>query len=734
MDKGLSYLEAIKAKIREGDLDGAEFDLHRLVVNRDFDRLWGNRALPVIWGYIAHIKLSHPAITHGEIGTAAVDLPSGRVLINPKFLLEKIHSLEDLLFLVLHERDHRILRRLFRINWHRLNKILDYKEEWISSVRNVIEDAWINASVRSEMGINSGLSEQFYCWSEEDAKNPGMPTDENPDASGFDPNIHTVGEPKSDEYALLTCMSHFVDKGIQNEHGQLYAEAHSLLEKYGLPSFGANTRRRSRYYDDRSYHDMMGFPAWYDAFCDWLRIHKDDLALPTPGCQGDSDCPVHGDQPPDDSDSGEGDQDGEGNQSGSEGEGSGDDGEEGKGSEGTEEGGSGGSGDSSEGSQGSEGNGSSQGSEGSGGSGGSAGGKDSSDSGQRDLSDGDSDGQGKPTTGNHAHGGNKKCTCRGGQGLLGEPMTLAERLSRVPDIVVSRDELEKILDKLGGQEDSGADYRKGPKPDKSGEDKDDGKPLEVFGQGAGWGGHLRAVEIAPRAVQSLDEIDRELLEIGGSALTDAWKTSTVQIKGAIKQYADELVQNIATLRVTEHKIIRPDFNIPVKPSRRDIMNMSMGNMPPMWDHPQYLEQQELVVYTDVSGSMNHWYSVALYLTQQLAEFGCELYQFSTQIVKPVPGRDDNIFWTTGGTDFDTVAEHIRQKGFKAVIVITDNQDALNERNIEFLRELPELYAIFLQDGKRPVRESDNYGGCWGRAGWQKATDKITAIYSSDIEK
>jgi hypothetical protein len=221
-------------------------------------------------------------------------------------------------------------------------------------------------------------------------------------------------------------------------------------------------------------------------------------------------------------------------------------------------------------------------------------------------------------------------------------------------------------------------------------------------------------------------------------LTAAHKTETVQITGAVKQYADELVQNIATMRVTEHKIIRPDFNIPVRPSRRDVMRMGMGEMPIMWDHPEYLEQNELVVYTDVSGSMNNWYSVALYLTKQLREFGCEAYQFSTIVCKPVPGRDDNVFWGTGGTHFNAVADHIKEKGFKAVIVITDNQDTMSDDRIEFLREnVPELYAVFLQDKDRPGNfdpKTYNWGCSWGRNGWQKCTEHITGIFASDVGK
>ncbi|GAG10191.1 unnamed protein product, partial [marine sediment metagenome] len=216
----------------------------------------------------------------------------------------------------------------------------------------------------------------------------------------------------------------------------------------------------------------------------------------------------------------------------------------------------------------------------------------------------------------HGHGGTKPCTCNGGEGLLSKPMTLKERLARVPDILKSKDDIDKSLDDKKPHKDAD-DIRKDP----NGKDQ----PLEVMEmdpnqpKGVSWGGKASGQEIVPQTIEELDDFDRGLLEMGGSVLTDSHKTDTVQIKGAVKRYADELVQNIATMRVTDHKIVRPDFNIPSRPSRRDMMNLGMGHLPPMWDHNQYLEQNELIVYTDVSGSMCNWYSVALYLTKQLRE-------------------------------------------------------------------------------------------------------------------
>jgi hypothetical protein len=709
-----SFVEGLKAHIVAGNLDAAERELHHVLLNKDFEDLYGNTDLPVMWGMVSSMTLDP------RCPTAMVDLRNGKVVLNPQFVVKMVHTLDDLLFLVMHERDHRLLRRIYRINWGRLSKILDYKEDWVLKVRNAMEDAWINASVRSEMGINATLPERFYCWTQEDVDNPGEPDAENPERSGFDPaKGHVLGQPKSEEYATLTCLSPAVNQDLRFAHEGLYCDAARLLHMNGLnptntQSNRSGRRRRSWEYD-YSHGSMLSFPEWYDKFCDWLAEHKDDLVQAAPDSEHDDECPQHPSNAP-----GEDEGEGEGDSPGDDGSGAGDQpGEEGSGSgDGDGDGDSDCSGD---------GGGSGKPGEGSG-SGSASGSGDKPGKAKPQEGSGD-DGKGKPTKGDHGHGGNKPCTCKGGNGLFGEPMTVAEALSRIPDIVMSADDLEKILD---GTE-NGEVNRKDP----DGSDLD----IEVFaqgqGQGASWGGRITRTEIVPKEVEDLSDMDRELLEMGGSALTEAWKTSTVSVKGAVKQYADELVQNIATMRVTEHKIIRPDFNMPTRPSRRDVMRMGMGDMPIMWDTPQYLEQNELVIYTDVSGSMNHWYSVALYITEQLKEFGCEAYQFSTVVCKPRPGVDDNCFIGTGGTHFPAVAEHIKVNGFKAVVILTDNEDCLGEEDIEMLKELPELYAIFLQDSKRPRNlnpETYAWGGSWGTEGWQKATDKITGIFLDDVER
>lgn len=635
-----SNLNEIKRKLRAADYAGAEKDLHILIADGSFSMMGQNREIPALWSFVHQISFTEnlAAMTGGH-GTACIDLRNGKLSLDPNFFLTKIRSFEDLFFILMHERDHRLLHRLYRIQWHRLRKIVGYNDEDFYAIKHVLEDAWINASVRSEMAYTADLPENFYCWSIDDEKDP--------EKSGFDKKKgHKVGQPRSPDTALLTCMSPFVHKdGLDVSHESLYAQATQLLAKY-------NPKSRYASYGGR----ILPYPDWYKLFCDWLDKNKDKMAQPSPDSKPDQDCPQHGQQ-----------SDGEGaGQDEGQGQGQGDQEREGSG-EGDQDG------ESKENQSGK--------------------GKESEKRGNGKGSDGDQ---------KHEHGqSDKPCTCKKG------PMSLKDRLSRIPNFILSSDDLEEDLSKAP---------RKPVRP-------------QVHSTDPGYGRNLEAVEVVAKSVQDLDDVDRELLEMGGSALTNSWKSNTVQIKGAIKLDADRVVQSIASLRVTEQKVMRPDVNLPNRPSRRDMMHMGLGGMPTLWSVPHYLEFQELVVYTDVSGSMNHWYGVALYLSKQLKEFGCDMYQFSNVVVGPMGEEDSNIFWTTGGTTFDAVAEHIMQNGFKAVVIITDNEGTLDPKYHEAMKGLGELYLICLSNHQKPRNyDPKTYKFCYGIRGWQGVTDKVTGIF------
>jgi len=604
MLKEKKFIEEIKNEIAENNIIRADYLLHRILINKEFLNFYGNKEIPALWECISSISVreEYEGIS---VTSALVDLSKGYVIINPNFIINKLESFQDLLFVIMHERDHRLLRRVYNINWERLNKILEYNKEWISKVQNVVEDAWINASIRTELGVFSTLPEKFYCWSQGD-----------PD---FDPINHKIGEPRSEEYAILTCLSNFVHRDLKYPHEGLYVDAKNLQISFGIINkFTRKGYKKAWAHHHKSYKNMLSFPEWYELFCDWLEENKDNISTTNAANENkEKECPKHPN--------------------------------------------------------------------------GKKGHKDSSET------------------------ENKECAC-GDSNLFSKPKTLKEKLADLPVLVESFDKLKK--------EHKEEIFKK------------------YYGKMPAYGERLERIEVVPEEVQNLSELDRKLLELGNSALTESWKTNTVQIKGAVKQIADELVQKIATMRVTEQKIVRPSFEIPKRPSKKDLFSLNSGNFPVIWDTPQYIEQKELVVYTDVSGSMNNWYSVALYITNQLKEFGCELYQFSGVVVKPVPVEDDNFFISTRGTNFLAVAEHIVQNNFKAVVIITDNMDSLEDhRNknkkkwIEELKAIPELYALFLLKGSRPSETNwDSYFNRLGMGenGWQKCTDNITAIFDKEI--
>ncbi|GAG19989.1 unnamed protein product, partial [marine sediment metagenome] len=87
---------------------------------------------------------------------------------------------------------------------------------------------------------------------------------------------------------------------------------------------------------------------------------------------------------------------------------------------------------------------------------------------------------------------------------------------------------------------------------------------------------------------------------------------------------------------------------------------------------------------------------------------------------------------------NAVAKHIQEKGFKSVIIITDNCDSLSDEWHTFLKdEVPELYCVFLEDGQRPQDldiQEYGWGGGYGRRGFHGCTENITGIFDSDVGK
>jgi hypothetical protein len=106
----------------------------------------GSERVPKILNYIKHITFDE------QIPTAFIDLLEGDIRIGVGFFLEHINGPEDLLLILVHERNHLILRKLYP------DVLQDM--DWPQHAYNFAEDVFVNAISRRQ--IPSTLPERFY--------------------------------------------------------------------------------------------------------------------------------------------------------------------------------------------------------------------------------------------------------------------------------------------------------------------------------------------------------------------------------------------------------------------------------------------------------------------------------------------------------------------------------------------------------------------------------------------
>jgi hypothetical protein len=146
-----SRIEKIKAALKAKDLNqAATLLIHTLASDEVFsywsDCCQGSERVPKILKYIHQITFDE------ALPTANVDLRKGDLTIGVQFFLDHITGPEDLLFILIHERNHLILRRLYPD----ILPGFDYPRE----IFNFAEDAYVNAIGRRQ--VASTLPERFY--------------------------------------------------------------------------------------------------------------------------------------------------------------------------------------------------------------------------------------------------------------------------------------------------------------------------------------------------------------------------------------------------------------------------------------------------------------------------------------------------------------------------------------------------------------------------------------------
>jgi hypothetical protein len=106
----------------------------------------GSERVPKLLKYIREIRFDE------ALPTASIDLVKGRLVLGVGFFLDQIQSPEDFLFILIHERNHLILGKLYP----EVNPAKGYPQDLF----NFAQDAYINAIGRRNLA--STLPERFY--------------------------------------------------------------------------------------------------------------------------------------------------------------------------------------------------------------------------------------------------------------------------------------------------------------------------------------------------------------------------------------------------------------------------------------------------------------------------------------------------------------------------------------------------------------------------------------------
>ncbi len=121
--------------------------------------------------------------------------------------------------------------------------------------------------------------------------------------------------------------------------------------------------------------------------------------------------------------------------------------------------------------------------------------------------------------------------------------------------------------------------------------------------------------------------------------------------------------------------------IPITPSKRELIMLHAGVMPPHFRRPMIREstsRKGLAVYLDVSGSVQEHLPRILGILARLQDVLTSIYLFSTE-VREIPYRQllAGRISTTYGTSFDCVANSILEQGFERAVILTDGHAYLS---------------------------------------------------------
>jgi len=565
-------IQKIKKSLQDDNLQQAASLLVTTIASDEMFSYWaaccnGSERTPKILKFIRHIAFDK------GIATAVINFRQGELRIGPNFFLQHILGPEDLLFILIHERDHLILRSLYP------NAV---SEDYPAKLLNFGEDAYVNANARRH--IPSTLPERFYQRPEE---------------------LLLTGHHGQIDWDYFKIKEDGVNM-LQQIHATLYRQNYALLKEIG------------EHIVSRS--PGSGYGNWMDLILRWYQ-----------GMQSKSkaDKPLEKEAPSSKSADSE------------------------KRHEHTE-----------------------------------------SDQ-RNDKIDGHA--IGNEETQNESQSPPEKSDNDSQKNAPEVSENEDSEEQSVPDI--QEDQSERPS---GVQDDPQNEQRGRSKADGAAGSNDQGGevgdidsmmgsivPLvqqEVFNmpssgpKGRSSNGRNGLLEIPLPCLKPNDQITR-LIQV---TCDDPKIRQRVSIfEGDALEHVDGLINGILSDRATEKAYEGYSLSVPISISRRDAFTLSAGAVPIMWQKRMGIERPFIDLYVDVSGSMERYYGYIPYLYDALKHVMGRIFQFSTQVAQVE--HDDSFLLTTGGTQFNCVAEHMIEHQIRAAILLSDGQGYLSVENTETLK-------------------------------------------------
>ena len=167
-------------------------------------------------------------------------------------------------------------------------------------------------------------------------------------------------------------------------------------------------------------------------------------------------------------------------------------------------------------------------------------------------------------------------------------------------------------------------------------------------------------------------------------------------EGDALEHVDGLINGILSDRATEKAYEGYSLSVPSSISRKDAITLSTGAVPVVWHKRMGIERPIIDIYVDVSGSMERYYGYIPYVYDALKHVIARIFQFSTKVVEVE--HDDRFLFTTGGTCFNCVAQHMIEHQIRDAILLSDGESSLTNENIEALKsQLEHLVYIKIED-------------------------------------